>query len=115
MQLLHRSQALPHGHRGKMRLWCVADILQEGFAKVEAPLTAIVSYSEHDWNCTACSSAVKETNRSRRWVKPRPCQHCAKPMKTWRTPDSTSPIFKPAGSLPSPREFEVHQHPAVKQ
>lgn len=92
-----------------------ADIPQEGFANIEAPPTAIVSFPEHDWNCTACSSAVKETDRSRRWVKPRLCQQCAQPMKTWRALDSASSIFKPEGRLPSPREVEVHQRPAVKQ
>ena len=34
-------------------------------------------------------------------------------MTTWRTHDSASPLFKPRGSIPSPREHSYHL--AVKQ
>ena len=69
----------------------------------------------HDWKCDKCSSTIAETDKFRKWVKPRPCRTCNTPMTTRRTHDSICPIFKPKGNIPSPREDEAYLRIAVKQ
>ena len=74
-------------------------------------MMALVSCPQYDWRCSTCDKCVNEVDKSRRWVDPRPCPKCKKPMETWRTRESICPIFKPEGSAPSPRELKVHGVP----
>ena len=92
------------------------DIPQENKAKQESsvvPVVSVVSCPPHDWTCVKCGWNCTERDTSRRWVKPRPCFRCNTLMTTWRTSDSALPIFKPTGSIPSPRENKSRM--AVKQ
>ena len=74
-------------------------------------MMALVFCPQYDWRCSTCDKCVNEVDKSRRWVDPRPCPKCKKPMETWRTRESICPIFKPEGSAPSPRELKVHGVP----
>ena len=96
------------------------DIPQEvrGVASVAdiTPLQSTVMVGPpHDWKCDKCSSSIAQTDKFRKWVKPRPCRVCNTPMTTWRAPDSICPIFKPKVNIPSPREDEAYLRIAVKQ
>ena len=83
---------------------------EEGDVQLNS-MMAVVSCPQYDWRCSTCDKCVNEVDKSRRWVDPRPCPKCKKPMETWRTRDSISPIIKPEGSAPSPRELKVHGVP----
>ena len=84
------------------------DEKEEGDVQLNS-MMAIVSCPQYDWRCSTCHKCVNEVDKSRRWVDPRPCQKCKKPMETWRTRESICPIFKPEGSAPSARELKVHR------
>ena len=76
-------------------------------------VTSVISCPQHDWACGKCGWNCTEKDTSRKWVEPRPCFRCDTLMTTWRTSDSALPIFKPRGSIPSPREHKSRM--AVKQ
>ena len=83
------------------------DEKEEGDVQLNS-MMALVSCPQYDWRCSTCDKCVNEVDKSRRWVDPRPCPKCKKPMETWKTRESICPIFKPEGSAPSPRELKVH-------
>ena len=80
---------------------------EEGYVQLN-DMMALVSCPQYDWKCSTCVTFFNEVDKDRKWVDPRPCAKCQKPLETCRTRESMCPIFKLKGSTPSPREMEVH-------
>ena len=91
-----RAQSLPPAQRAQ--------------SDCDRPMAVIVSCpSLPDWECKDCVRVCTEKDSSRKWVHPRKCPHCGRPMSTWRTPDSICSIFKPPGAEMTPREKKSHR------
>ena len=71
-------------------------------------MVGIVSAPSWDWKCSTCDKCYNEQVVDRKWVHPRRCPRCKKPMDTWRKRGSICDIFKPPGDHPSPRELKSH-------
>lgn len=67
------------------------------------------------WSCEFCKlkfydAKIKHDDPVRKWVEPQPCRECGEPMTTWLDRDHPNTIFKPTGSVPSPREQANKPH-----